>query len=421
MTFIQNILKGLYKLNSFTTKEKYQLGYYICSILYFLASYVSQYLSEKPCYDLVAIVIRTIHHFSLFFIYFGFLAPTTIIPYILVLTSITTIFWIILKNKCILTIIENYLCNHSKNREFRDLTYYLSKKFDRFISSIRIHLLIVMIITIILRTYVYYRSNRVEIQGHRGARGNRPENTLAAFDYVLENGITFLELDLHMTSDGVLVIYHDDKINDTICKEKSIGGYIKNITLNELKEYDCGTFRNPEFPEQVLSKQRIPTFVELITHIKKKYPFLNVHFNVEIKRAEIDSDEYIKLIAEKLVEIFEKYKLVNNSIIQSFDTKALQYVRGFNPRIKTSFLFENFNERNIEKLIDICIKYQFDIFSPNFEYLTKQIVDKFKNKKIQILPWTVNKIEDLTKMMEMGVYSIITDYPVMMKEYLAEN
>jgi glycerophosphoryl diester phosphodiesterase len=422
MTFIQYILNQVYQFNVLTTTQIYQTVFYTCAILFFLSSYISQYLCEKPCYELAAIVIRTIHHFSLFFIYFGFLAPSNIIPYIFVLTTGTMASWIILKNKCILTMTENYLCSHSRNREFRDITYYLSKRFDRFMFSVRIQILSVMILTIIIRTYVYYKSNRIEIQGHRGARGNRPENTLAAFDYALENGITILELDLHMTSDDELVIYHDNNINTALCKASShIDLHIERMTLNELKEYDCGSFRNPEFPEQVLSKEQIPTFVELVRRVKWRYPLLNVRFNVEIKRTDNDSDDYIKSFARKVVDIFEKYRLVNGSIIQSFDTKALQYIREFNPKIKTSFLVENLKESNAEDMVNVCIINKFDIISPNFETLSKEIIDKFKNRGIIVIPWTVNTIDDLKKIMIMGVDSIITDYPVTMKEYLSVN
>jgi glycerophosphoryl diester phosphodiesterase len=433
MNFIQHILILGYKFNSFTTTGTYQTGYYICAILFFLSSYISQYLCEKPCYELAAIVIRTIHHFSLFFIYFGFLAPTDIIPYMLALTLITLSYWIILKNKCVLTMTENYFCNHSRNREFRDITYYLSKRFDRFMFSVRIPILIVMIVFIIIRTYVYYRSNRVEIQGHRGARGNRPENTMAAFDFALSNGITTLELDLHMSSDGELVIYHNDTINRVICNSAIYHGsggdggsssdYIKTLTLNELKTYDCGTLKNPEFPEQVQSKEHIPTFIELVTYVKQKYPLLNVRFNVEIKRSDTDSDNYIKEFTKKVVDIFEKNGLIRGSIIQSFDVNALQYVKVLNPYIQTSLLVDNLKEQNTEKVIGVCVENGFDIVSPNFEDLSKGIIDKFKDgdRKIEVIPWTVNKIDDLKEMMQMGVCSIITDYPVIMKEYLATS
>lgn len=423
MNFIKNIKYGIYRFNTLSINETYQQIYYLCVILFFIISYTGQVLLDKPCVGIIPIGIRIFHHLVIYFIYFSFLAPSNILLFGFIISFVAIISWIIFKNKCFLTMFENRICGYPYKRVFHDLSYYVSRKFDTFLSSIRIPLVFVMVIIMMVRLYVYYRTNRIEIQGHRGSRGNRPENTISAFEFALDNGIRTLELDLHMTTDNELVIYHDDEMNQNICKKVGdIGSSlsISKMSLTDLKKYDCGSVRNDAFPQQVLSNQSIPTFVELITLIKTKYPLLSVKMNVEIKTNEgIDNNDYVKRFAKKLVDIFEQYGLVGSCIVQSFDIRALQYVKKLNPHITTSYLVENFKEDLIDAVFNICVENKFSIVSPDFENLNKSIVDKFHQQNIKVLPWTVNSIDNLKRMLDYKVDGIISDYPIIMKEYLA--
>src|SRR5438552_3571518 len=97
---------------------------------------------------------------------------------------------------------------------------------------------------------------KLDIEGHRGARWARPENTLPAFQYAVENGVTTLELDMHVTKDNVIVVTHDPFLNENICLDPNgqrihdkIG--IRTLTLEQLQKYDCGSLRNPRFDAQV--------------------------------------------------------------------------------------------------------------------------------------------------------------------------
>jgi glycerophosphoryl diester phosphodiesterase len=107
---------------------------------------------------------------------------------------------------------------------------------------------------------------KIEIQGHRGARALRPENTIAAFQYALENKIEVLEMDLSYTKDHVLVLNHDPVINPILCLDpqgKKITNklFIHEMNVSEVQKYDCGTLVNPRFTKQVPSpKEKIPTF-----------------------------------------------------------------------------------------------------------------------------------------------------------------
>jgi glycerophosphoryl diester phosphodiesterase len=305
--------------------------------------------------------------------------------------------------------------------------FYISRKMDTYFSKIRIYVFTGVLAFLMLRFYVSYRSNRIDIQGHRGARGNHPENSLAAFAFALDHGITSLELDLHMTRDGVLVVYHDDVLNTAICKKEGEGGVtggnhtaIREMSLQELKQYDCGSGVNPDFPQQVVSKQSILTFDELLTFLHTKYALVPWRLNVEIKTTqETDSDEYVRTFAKKLVEGFETQGLVSSSIIQSFDLRALQVVRAMNRRIQTSYIAEG--PKQFDELLKLCSDNRIDYFSPDVNGLSSEIVQKFHQKGIRVLPWTVNSLEEMERMVAWQVDGIITDYPVKMKEYLVTH
>src|ERR1700722_7996848 len=96
----------------------------------------------------------------------------------------------------------------------------------------------------------YTAEHRILVHGHRGARARRPENTLPAFQYAIEQGVDAIELDVLVTKDNVVVVLHDPEINAAICLGPKPGIAIRALTLAELREYDCGAKRNPLFPMQ---------------------------------------------------------------------------------------------------------------------------------------------------------------------------
>jgi glycerophosphoryl diester phosphodiesterase len=424
MCILENIKHGIYKFNTLTTTQTYQIVYYSLAFVIFICSYLIQTIFDKPCNNIIAVFIRLFHHFIIYFIYFGFLAPANMLYVIGCVVFIANVSWIYFKNRCLLTILENKLCGYSSSRRLRDMIYYISVKLDRFVTRIRIYLVGIMVAIIATRLYIYYRTTRVVIQGHRGARGNRPENTIDAFDFALNNGIRTLEMDLHMTKDGVIVLYHDPIINKPFCDlpntSANHSGKIKEMTLQQIKEYNCGVLKNPDFPDQVSVSSQIPTFLELIAHIKNNYPFLKVRMNVEIKTTkEDDTDEYVKLFADRLVYILKEHGMIDSTIIQSFDVRGLKHIRNLNPNIQTSYITEE--EDEVEAAFDVCIQNGFNIVSPHYSSINKEIVDKFHKASIKVIPWNINKTSDLRRMLEIEVDEIITDYPVLFQEYLSTS
>src|SRR5665213_3558319 len=191
----------------------------------------------------------------------------------------------------------------------------------------------------------------MEVQGHRGARWARPENTLPAFQYAVENGADTLELDMHVTSDDQVVITHDPFLNPKLCLDqngKAIGSgiAIRKLTLKELQTYDCGSKINPKFPEQVpYPKTPIPTLDALfnwitISHLPRAR---KVQFNIETK-SEAAHPEYTP-DPEKFVQLFlavvKKHGMMPRVMLQSFDYRTLKIARRLEPKLRLSVLVED--------------------------------------------------------------------------------
>ena len=178
-----------------------------------------------------------------------------------------------------------------------------------------------------------------DLQGHRGARGLRPENTLAGFAHALSLGVTTLELDTAVTSDGVVVASHDSELNPDLTRDASgqwlttKGPPILSLTYAELQEYDVGRLR-PESPysfrfgEQVaVDGQRIPRLADLFSLVDESGN-LSVRFNIETK---IDprkprATPPAALFAEALVREIRRAGMETRSTIQSFDWSTLRVV-----------------------------------------------------------------------------------------------
>ena len=277
-----------------------------------------------------------------------------------------------------------------------------------------------MCIIIFLRLYEYYvpgKHKKVEIQGHRGARGFLPENTLAAFKYAIENNIYVLELDLQITKDNQIIIYHDKSINTEICD--GISKHIKTLSLKEVKEYDCGSKKNIKFPnQQTVPGEKIPTLIELINLIQTEYKNKNIKINIEIKTTKsLDTDDEVYNFSNTLIDILHKYNIADDVIIQSFDIRALKDVKEIDPSIKTSYLVKD-KLPNIDSLINTSKQLGVKIISPEYNLLDKQIVKKLQENGFEVLPWTINDMDTLKQNIEYGVDGIITDYPKQMNDYL---
>lgn len=270
----------------------------------------------------------------------------------------------------------------------------------------------------------------LEVQGHRGARWVRPENTIPAFEYALQVGVNTLELDTLVTKDGKVVVYHDQTLNSSICLtadgkkiKKSIP--IRSLTLKELKSYDCGTLVNPRFPDQVAQpKTSIPTLEEVFDWVKKsKHASAEkVLFNIEAKsdprRPEFSPEpaEFVKLILEEV----KKHGLLKRVTLQSFDFRCLKAARDADSNLSLSLLLADRPSPSVN-LVDLMKKYKAQILSPNFKWITAQDITHLHQIGVRVIPWTANTRKDWQSLIQKGVDGIITDNPKDLLDYLKEK
>lgn len=263
----------------------------------------------------------------------------------------------------------------------------------------------------------------VDIQGHRGARGLMPENTIPAFLRALEEGVTTLELDVAITSDNKVVVSHEPYMSSGICSkpdgkpvltQESKGFNIYQMTYDEVKQFDCGLRGNSRFPEQEKMAVSKPLLSDVINTIEKYIAdndLNEVGYNIEIKSSE-KGDNIFHPGVEKFSELV--YELTTTMLpkerftIQSFDFRVLKHWHEVYSDITLVALVENRNgvEANLNKLGFVP-----DIYSPNYFLLTKKAVTLCHEKGMKVVPWTVNEVKTMKRMVEMGVDGIITDYP----------
>lgn len=273
----------------------------------------------------------------------------------------------------------------------------------------------------------------IDIQGHRGARGLAPENTVAGFIIALQSGATTLEMDLVVSAEHQLVVSHEPWMDASICmtpegnrievsEHESYNIY--EMSYSEIMRFDCGRLGNERFYEQNRISVFKPLFIDAIMEIQQ-YSEENgleyVHFNIELKsqdewegRFHPSTEEYAELLLHELysLPIEERYN------VQSFDIRALQYIHHSNPDIPLSLLVDN--TENVERKIE-QLGFVPDILSPHYSLIDAQLLKYCKTHNMQVIPWTVNDRETMQKLLDMGINSIITDYPNILTELVRMN
>lgn len=256
-------------------------------------------------------------------------------------------------------------------------------------------------------------------QGHRGCRGLKPENSLPAFFHALSfPQITTLELDLAVSKDGQLIVSHEPFFNPAICLQPDGKPFTDStalqlplwqLTADELKNYDCGSLGNPRFPQQEKITTYKPTLREVIRAVRRQKP--DMRWNMEIKsRPEWDGkahppvDQFVALLIRELRE----QGIESLTTVQSFDPRALEAMHAQAPDIHLAYLIENQDdlEKNMTRL-----SFQPSIYSPYYLTVNKQMVQACRNRQMKLIPWTVNDVASMRRLIRLGVDGIITDYP----------
>lgn len=260
---------------------------------------------------------------------------------------------------------------------------------------------------------------QLDIQGHRGARGLMPENSLPAFKEALRLRVPTLELDLQVTRDRVLVVYHDPRLNTKLCGRDD-GQRLSNVAIEKLRyeelvDVDCGRAVDPRFPEQrVIPGTRVPRLEDVLKLARDAdYP---VRLSIEMKWPKRNDGLTVDEFARRLMALVRRYGLQERTIVQSFHAPALQAVNKVDTRIERAILVRR--SEDYERAVK---ESQATILSPRYDGLRKTDVERFQRMRIAVIPWTVNKIADMCRLIAWGVNGLITDYPDRALELLRTN
>ncbi len=262
-------------------------------------------------------------------------------------------------------------------------------------------------------------SAALDVQGHRGAGGLMPENSLPAFEKALALRVPTLELDLQMTKDRVVVVHHDSSLDGKRCVYDDGGAVpntlIEQLNYDDLARIDCGRRTNPGFPlQRPVYRTRIPRLEQVLTLARHAgYP---VRLSVELKWKKRKDEVSIEDFAERVVALVKQYGLERRTIIQSFHPSALKAVLRSDPSIARAILV-----RRPEDYDRLVAQSAATILSPRYDGLRGEDVARFQRQKIAVIPWTVNEIVDMCRMIAWAVDGFITDYPDRALRLLAEK
>ncbi|HEV3197823.1 MAG TPA: glycerophosphodiester phosphodiesterase [Bryobacteraceae bacterium] len=255
---------------------------------------------------------------------------------------------------------------------------------------------------------------KILVHGHRGARARRPENTIPAFQYAIEQGVDALEMDMAVTRDSVIVISHDPILEPPVCTGPAAKAVIHELTLAQVRQWDCGAVRNPRFAtQQTIPGTRIPTLDDVFQLASRG----NFDYNIETKSFP-DKPEYTpppEDFARMVLAEVRKHKLEKRIILQSFDFRTLVAMRKLAPEIRLSALTES-DPRGFTAIALEAGKAE--IVSPEFHLVTPAKVEAAHHAGIQVVPWTANTPADWDVLIHAKVDAIITDDPAQLIAHL---
>ena len=255
---------------------------------------------------------------------------------------------------------------------------------------------------------------RILVQGHRGARAARPENTLPAFEYAIAAGADVLELDLNVTKDDVLMVVHDSLINTKICRGPGGETAIRKLTFKQVREWDCGAVGNPEFPkQQAVPGTRIPTLDEVLALAPKGSFTYNIEMKSDAKKPELSPAP--RRFAEMVAAAVRKHKLEKRVKVQSFDFRTLKALREVAPELRQSALYGGLPKDFVEISKEAGGA---EVVSPHYLLVTEGQVKKAHEAGLKVVPWTANSVGVWDRLIGSGVDAIITDDPAALIEHL---
>jgi glycerophosphoryl diester phosphodiesterase len=263
----------------------------------------------------------------------------------------------------------------------------------------------------------------LDLQGHRGMRAHWPENSILGMVEAVIAGVTTLEMDVVIASDGQPILSHEPWLNAEICRTPAgqpiaHGDHSWNLyemSMEDLAKCDCGGQGHPRFPLQRPVATPKPTLSALLETLEARATsdprFAAVRFNIELKhRPEGDGLFHpdAETFATSVISVIDRHGIAARTTLQSFSASALEAVHDARPDLSTAWLVEE--EGSTASWLDF-LTFTPSILSPAHHLLTQQDIEDAHERGLRVIPWTVNDASDAEALIRMGVDGIITDDP----------
>ena len=232
----------------------------------------------------------------------------------------------------------------------------------------------------------------MKVFAHRGFSSAYPENTMLAFTKAIEEGADGIELDVHLSRDGEVMIIHDEALKRTT----GLSGVVSDYTRAELEKISAGKTK-----EDAFGFTPIPSLEEYLTFMSEHKDKVT---NIELKTAPV----YYPLIEEKTLDLVDRFSLRDNIIWSSFNWLSVLKMKKLAPEMEAGLLFEGMSLYNMAPLFK---EFNLEYFHPSFENLTPEIVKGFKEGSVGLNVWTVNDEEKIKKCLSWDINALITNYP----------
>jgi glycerophosphoryl diester phosphodiesterase len=274
-----------------------------------------------------------------------------------------------------------------------------------------------------------WASGRFDVEGHRGAKGLVVENTLASFAAAYDAGVTGVELDVRLTADGEVVVWHDPVLLPLKCLSTGpdlVGARVADLTLAQLRTVDVGSQTLAAFPDQRPSPgARISTLDEVLAHGLERAP--DVWWTIEVKVDPRDAGESgnRRRLLEGVLSSLHAAGLERQCFIHSFDWAVLELSALLAPTVTRSALVESgvtwvpgspwtgsvVVGSTHEDVCDGAAAVGAQVISPEHVLVDEAFVERAHGAGLAVLPWTVNEAARMVELVEAGVDGLVSDYP----------
>ncbi|GLW64861.1 putative glycerophosphoryl diester phosphodiesterase precursor [Actinomadura rubrobrunea] len=290
---------------------------------------------------------------------------------------------------------------------------------------------------------MHFTGGAVELHGHRGARGLRPENTLAGFKYALELGVDAIEFDVGITADGVVVLNHDQALSPVTLADTApvrpgdplfpyVGKAVRDLTLEQVKTLEAGVRRPSDDDDPFVLTQlplpgtALPTLAETCALLSG----CGVVLAVELKTDPGWSDADVERFTAAVAEVLDEFGLTGRSRLLAFDWRVLTAAQRHAPAAGRVGLVE---PRTLvpgspwlageppDDPAGSALKIGATALSPERRLATPELVDQAQTLALPVVVWTVNEPEEMSRFVDYGVDAIVTDYPDRLRAVLARR